>query len=246
MANYNIPQNPTYTETIRKLENEDPASAEDIFNPLIQTLIDNTHAVKKEADGKAAANHTHQAGDIGGGVLPISKGGTGQTTAAAARNALGLGNTTGALPIANGGTGNTTGNAASATKLATARTIQVNLGSTSAVNFDGTANISPGVTGTLPVARGGTGQTTAAGIRNTLGLGNTTGALPIANGGTGQTTAAAARDALGAAAASGDTITVLNDTAYTTSKVRNISFSTADLTAGSSALTSGTIRLIYE
>ena len=30
--------------------------------------------------------------------------------------------------------------------------------------------------GTLPVARGGTGQTTAAGIRNTLGLGNTTGA----------------------------------------------------------------------
>ena len=43
--------------------------------------------------------------------------------------------------------------------------------------------------GTLPVARGGTGQTTAAGIRNTLGLGNTTGALPVANGGTGAITA---------------------------------------------------------
>lgn len=42
----------------------------------------------------------------------------------------------------------------------------------------------------LPIANGGTGQTTAAGVRNTLGLGNTTGALPIANGGTGQTTAA--------------------------------------------------------
>lgn len=38
-------------------------------------------------------------------VLPIEHGGTGQTTAAAARNALGLGNTTGALPVANGGTG---------------------------------------------------------------------------------------------------------------------------------------------
>lgn len=43
-----------------------------------------------------------------GDVIPISKGGTGKNTAAGARNALGLGNTTGALPIANGGTGKTT------------------------------------------------------------------------------------------------------------------------------------------
>lgn len=40
-------------------------------------------------------------------ALPLSKGGTGATSAAAARNALGLGNTTGALPVANGGTGRT-------------------------------------------------------------------------------------------------------------------------------------------
>ena len=42
------------------------------------------------------------------GTLQIAHGGTGATTVAGARNALGLGNTTGALPIANGGTGATT------------------------------------------------------------------------------------------------------------------------------------------
>ena len=52
------------------------------------------------------------------------------------------------------------------------------------------------ITGTLPIANGGTGQTTKAAVRNTLGLGNTTGALPIANGGTGQTTAGNALNAL--------------------------------------------------
>lgn len=50
--------------------------------------------------------------------------------------------------------------------------------------------------GTLPVARGGTGVATAAAERNRLGLGNTTGALPVANGGTGATTASAAVQAL--------------------------------------------------
>ena len=64
-------------------------------------------------------------------VIPVSNGGTGRSTltsgsflrgngtssvtmssAASARNAMGLGNTTGALPIANGGTGATTANAA--------------------------------------------------------------------------------------------------------------------------------------
>lgn len=159
-----------------------------------------------------------------------------------------------------------TGNSATATKLATARTITANLASGTAGSFDGSANITvgvtgtlpiakggtgltsapsmlvnlasttatsplqasprPGVTGTLPIANGGTGQTTAAGVRNALGLGNTTGAVPIANGGTGATTAAAARTALGCAPA------------YT--------YSTTDLTAGSSALTTGTLYIVYE
>ena len=51
------------------------------------------------------------------------------------------------------------GNSGSATKLANARTILVDLASTDAKTFDGTANITPGVSGTLPAARGGTGRT---------------------------------------------------------------------------------------
>lgn len=78
-------------------------------------------------------------------------------------------NITGILPIANGGTGNTTGLAASATKLATARTIRTNLASTSTASFNGTGNITPGVTGVLPVANGGTGATSASGALSALG-----------------------------------------------------------------------------
>ena len=70
-----------------------------------------------------------------------------------------------------GGTfvGSLSGNAATATKLATARTIQTNLASTSSASFDGSANITPGVTGTLPIANGGTGATNASTARDNLG-----------------------------------------------------------------------------
>lgn len=90
------------------------------------------------------------------------------------------------------------GNAKTATKLATARTITANLASSTAGSFDGSANITVGVTGTLPIANGGTGATTAAAARTTLGC------AP----------------------------------AYT--------YSTTDLTAGSSALTTGTLYIVYE
>ena len=68
-----------------------------------------------------------------------------------------------------GSSASCTGNAATATKLATARTIRTNLASTSTASFDGSANIAPGVTGTLPIANGGTGATTASAARNNLG-----------------------------------------------------------------------------
>lgn len=62
------------------------------------------------------------------------------------------------------------GNAGSATKLANARTVQTNLGSTSTASFDGSANITPGVTGTLPIANGGTGATSASAAVTKLGI----------------------------------------------------------------------------
>lgn len=55
------------------------------------------------------------------------------------------------------------GPATSADKLTTAHTIQTNLGSTSAVSFNGTANVTPGITGTLALEHGGTGATSARG-----------------------------------------------------------------------------------
>ena len=68
-----------------------------------------------------------------------------------------------------GSSASCTGNAATATKLVTARTIRTNLASTSAASFDGSANITPGVTGTLHIANGGTGATNASAARNNLG-----------------------------------------------------------------------------
>lgn len=100
--------------------------------------------------------------------------------------------------VTNVGVARWLGNANTATKLETARTITANLASSAAGSFDGSADITVGVTGTLP----------------------------IANGGTGATTAAAARTALGCAPA--------------------YIYSTTDLTAGSSALTTGTLYIVYE
>lgn len=91
-------------------------------------------------------------------------------------------------------------------------------------------------------------------------LTNVTGTLPIANGGTGATTASNALSNLGAAASShnqsASTITTgtFNSTAtyaqtgtdYTTARIRNIQASTTDLTAGSSSLANGNIYFVYE
>lgn len=57
-----------------------------------------------------------------------------------------------------------------ANKLTTSRKIGVDLSSSSTANFDGSADITTGVNGTLPIAKGGTGATTAETARTNLGL----------------------------------------------------------------------------
>ena len=140
--------------------------------------------------------------DVNGlyGTVPIGKGGTGATTVAGARNALGLGNTNGALPIANGGTGATNATAArKALGLASddSGTIEISVGGTGA-NTAADARTNLGITpanigaaasshnhsadnitsGTLPISRGGTGATTAIGALNALGITMGTDAAP--------------------------------------------------------------------
>lgn len=125
-------------------ENDD---AFDEWFAQVQAYLDEDTATKltnaSVAHNNALKQMTGYGTDVAGnvnslGVLPINKGGTGQTSLQATRNAMGLGDTTGALPIANGGTG--------ATTVASARN-NLGLGNTS---------------GALPVANGGTGQTNLA------------------------------------------------------------------------------------
>ena len=93
----------------------------------------------------------------------------GKATKGANSDITSLSGLTTPLSTAQGGTGSATGVAPKATVLETARTVQVNLATTTAASFDGSANISPGVSGTLPIVNGGTGGTTPAGARGNLG-----------------------------------------------------------------------------
>lgn len=61
----------------------------------------------------------------------------------------------GTISVEKGGTGNSNGTVA---KLTTARTIRTSLSSTSTESFDGSANVTPGVNGVLPISNGGTGN----------------------------------------------------------------------------------------
>ena len=126
---------------------------------LTKTSASETYLTKSAASdtylgktAKASSATTADSATTVTGTVAIANGGTGQTTVAAARNALGLGNTTGALPVANGGTG-----------LTSSPSMLTNLASTTAANVLA-ASPRPGVTGTLPVANGGTGATSLSSV----------------------------------------------------------------------------------
>lgn len=120
-------------------------------------------------------------------VVPVSKGGTGVTTAAAERNRLGLGNTTGALPVANGGTGKTTVKAAQNALLANIDTVSTDVGDDSF--FVGYYQSPNDATGALyKRVSSDIWNWIISKIRSTFGF-NSSNVLPVANGGTGLTKA---------------------------------------------------------
>ena len=146
-----------------------------------------------------------------GTALPAANGGTGATSYTAGQ--LLIGNSSGGLTKAF----LTEGSGVSITKGNGSITISAT-GTSGVGTFSGggtgltpstatTGNII--LAGTLVVANGGTGSTTASGARTNLGLGtvstlnsvslttNVTGTLPLENGGTNATTASGARTSLG-------------------------------------------------
>lgn len=179
-------------------------------------------------------------------VLPITKGGTGATTAAAALSNLG------GAPISHASTtttyGSGTGSNYGHVKLSDST-------STTSGASEGTAATPTAVKAAydlaaskedafsvLPVSKGGTGATTEAAARTSLGITPsnigaaasshnhttsdiTSGTLAIARGGTGQTTLTPA---------------------VTTKGVRQIYAGTSDMTAGTTSLTTGCVYFVYE
>ena len=134
-------------------------------------LMSATDKTKLDGIANNANNYVHPttsgnkhipSGGASGNALMWSADGTGQWATIQQSNVSGLTN-------ALNGKLSTTGTAAAASKLATGRTFQTNLSSTTAVSFDGSANNVHGVTGTLAIANGGTGATSAAAARTALG-----------------------------------------------------------------------------
>ena len=58
-TNYNLQENPVYNTQIRALQDSDPARASTVFNPLLEAMLNNTHAVKLAEEEHATDADRH-------------------------------------------------------------------------------------------------------------------------------------------------------------------------------------------
>ena len=133
-----------------------------------------TSSIQTQLNAKAPSSHTHSYLPLSGGTLTGTL--TSRAITPSATNTYNIG--TSSLKFANvyattfvgalSGNATTATTATKANQLTTARTITASLSSSTAGSFNGTANITVGTTGTLPISKGGTGATTAAAARSNL------------------------------------------------------------------------------
>lgn len=136
--------------------------------------------------------------DAGGmpDIVPVSQGGTGVTTAAAERNRLGLGNTTGAVPVASGGTGAIAAKAAQNALLNDMNVSSDALADSSMlVGYNASPSASNGAVHKRSMST--IWDYIASKIRSVFGF-SSSNVLPISHGGTGSNTPEGAREAIGA------------------------------------------------
>lgn len=190
---YTIPDNPQYKiSDIRKLQDTDPASATQTFNPVIEPILESVEYLNQnkaglDENGKVPENQlpemdyvpTNEKGKPSG-VATLGADGKVPSAQLPSMNFDAAGAAATVQQNLNSHTGNKSnphgvtaaqvgalpanGTAAAANKLATPRAFRTDLGSTAAPDFDGTKNVTPGVTGVLPVANGGTGVTSLKGL----------------------------------------------------------------------------------
>lgn len=166
--------------------NANDTSLQDLVDAIKATLVVKSGStVDVGSGGTGASTFTNNALLTGNGSSAIKT----VATAKGAAYASGANSTItfGTLDVAYGGTGLTTATNKNAVVIGNSSTVTNALQTvrTASGAFYATGQDSKPIFGTLPIAQGGTGATTASNIRSAIGLGQSTGVLGTAYGGTG-------------------------------------------------------------